>query len=114
MVVDDDQVNVKLTKARLEGEGYEVVVATDGDVGLEKAQSEKPDLIILDVEMPRMNGYTFMSQLIKIEGIKHIPVIVLTAHNDMQPIFKLKGVRDYVVKPINFDKLLEKLNQCLS
>ena len=112
LVVDDDQINVKLVKARLETANFEVLTAFDGDVGLEKVRTEKPDLIILDVQMPRMNGYTFMIELKKIESAKGVPVIVLTAHETMQPIFTLKGVKGYLVKPLNFDQLFEKITQC--
>ena len=112
LVIDDDQINVKMVKARLESANYEVITAFDGDVGLEKVKLEKPDVIILDVQMPRMNGYTFMLELKKMTSSKSIPVIVLTAHETMQPIFTLKGVKGYLVKPLNFDELFQKINQC--
>ncbi|MCA9399139.1 MAG: response regulator [Candidatus Omnitrophica bacterium] len=113
LIVEDDPVNSKLIQANLDKEGYETVTAMDGDVGLQKVQEERPDLIILDVEMPRMNGYTFITQLNKMVE-KKIPVIVLTAHSDMQPIFQLNGVRTYLVKPVDFEKLYESIVKCLN
>ena len=113
IVIDDDQLNVKLVKSRLESSGYEVITASDGDEGLTKIQQERPDLIILDIQMPKMNGYTFMIEFKKLEDLNKIPVLVLTAHEEMQPIFTLKGVRGYLVKPLNFDKLFEKMNALL-
>jgi CheY-like chemotaxis protein len=109
LCIDDDQVNIKILQKRLEEKGYEVMLAIDGEAGLQRAKEAKPDLIILDVEMPKMDGYQFMMQRNKLKELVVTPVIVLTAHEEMQPIFKLKGVKDYLVKPINFDQLFEKL-----
>ena len=109
LIIDDDQTNVSLVQNRLRKVGYHAIIALDGDIGLERAQNEAPDLIILDVEMPRMNGYTFMVEMGKSEKLRKIPVIVLTSHEEMQPIFQHRGVKGYLVKPINFDKLFEKL-----
>jgi len=108
LLIDDDQVNVKLVETQLTKEGFNVVVAAEGEEGLAKAKDEQPDLIILDVEMPNMNGYTFLTELKKTEQ-KGIPVIVLTAHEENQPIFKLKGVKDYIVKPVEVDDLIFKI-----
>ena len=107
LVIDDDALNVKLVTGRLQKEGYEVIAAFDGDVGLEKVKEENPDFIILDVEMPRMSGYSFMLELKKMESCNSIPVVALTAHEDMQPIFELKGVKGYLIKPVDFEKLFE-------
>ena len=113
LVIDDDQLNVQLVKSRLEASHYEVITAYDGEEGLMKVQTEGPDLIILDVQMPKMNGYTFMIELKKSEINNKTPVIVLTAHEEMQPIFTLKGVRGYLVKPIKFEQLFEKMEALL-
>ena len=109
LCVDDDQVNVKILQKRLEEGGYNVLLALDGELGLERAKKEQPDLIILDVEMPTVDGYQFMIERNKNQELIETPVIVLTAHEEMQPIFELKGVKDYLVKPINFDLLFDKL-----
>ena len=109
LCVDDDQINVKVMQKRLEEKGYQVLIALDGEVGLQRAVSDQPHLIILDVEMPKMDGYQFMMQRNKNKTLVGTPVIVLTAHEEMQPIFEMKGVKDYLVKPINFDMLFEKL-----
>lgn len=109
LCIDDDQVNIKILQKRLEEKGYEVMLALDGEMGLQRAKETKPDLIILDVEMPTMDGYQFMMQRNKKPELITTPVIVLTAHEEMQPIFELKGVKDYLVKPINFELLFEKL-----
>jgi len=113
LVVDDNQFNVQLVQARLEQKHYEVITAFDGHEGLEKAKTQNPDLILLDVQMPEMNGYTFMVELEKIEGVHEMPVIVLTAHQEMQPIFERKGVRGYFIKPLNFDEVLKIIKEIL-
>ena len=110
LVIDDDPLNVRLIQITLQKKGYDVDFAHDGVSGLEKMMSFSPDLIILDIEMPHMNGYTFMLEVKKIEGALDIPVIVLTAHAQMQAIFELKGIKDYIVKPIDPEDLIEKID----
>ena len=113
LVVDDDQTSVKIIETRLSKEGFEVFVALDGDIGLGRAKEVVPDLIVLDIEMPRMNGYTFIQEMHKVESLKWTPVIVLTAHEDMQRTFEMQGIHEYLVKPIDFDELLKKINTSL-
>ncbi len=113
LVVDDEKINVTVVKFRIAEKGYEVSLAYDGEEGLKKVQSDKPDLIILDVQMPNMNGYEFMTELKQLEGFESIPVIMLTANETMQDVFQLEGVKGYFVKPVDFDALFEKINECL-
>ncbi len=113
LVIDDDRTSVTLIKARLEAKQYAVDFALDGQMGLEKVKQSRPDLILLDVEMPRMNGYTFITELRKMDGFKSLPVLVLTAHAQHQPIFGLKGIKGYLVKPVDIDVLLDKINKCI-
>jgi len=89
-------VNTTLLQSQLAKAQYDVSVAYDGEEGLNLVKKDPPDLIILDVEMPEMNGYTFMLELNKIEDRKSIPVIVLISHKESQPIFEMKGAKDYV------------------
>lgn len=109
LIVDDDPLNVRLIQTTLEKSNYDVDFAQDGQAGLDKVDTFKPDLIILDVEMPHMNGYGFMLELSKVEGGSAIPIIVLTAHSQMQPIFERKGVCDYIIKPVEPKSLIEKI-----
>lgn len=114
LVIDDNETNVALVQARLEKKEYDVVVAYDGDTGLDVMEKEMPDLILLDVQMPIMSGYEFMVEKEKKDDpFKSIPVIILTAHDEMQPIFQRRGVEGYLIKPINFDALYQKMNECL-
>ena len=109
LVIDDDKINAKIVKLNLVKEGFVVETAYDGDEGLAILPTVKPDLIILDVNMPHMNGYTFMLEIQKFKDFKDTPVLVLTAHADVKPIFKFNGVKDYLVKPINGPDLVEKV-----
>ncbi|MBF0619580.1 MAG: response regulator [Candidatus Omnitrophica bacterium] len=111
LVIDDDPVSVKLMESGLAKAGYEVFLAGNGEKGLMCAQEKRPDLIITDVEMPEMNGYTFVLEAKKIDAIKDTPVIVLTAHEENKPIFLRKGIQHYMVKPVDFAALLEKLKE---
>jgi DNA-binding response OmpR family regulator len=82
-------------------------------MGLNRARTHKPDLIILDVEMPEMNGFTFVMEIHKMEDVKAIPIIVQTAHQENKPIFQRHGISHYLVKPINFDELFAKIKTLL-
>ncbi|MEI6632929.1 MAG: response regulator [Chlamydiota bacterium] len=109
LIVDDEPHIVEMLKSRLEANDYKVLSACNGEEGLKKVQDENPGLIILDVMMPEMDGWTFLKEL-KREG-KHIPVIILTAKEKMQDLFELEGIKDYIVKPFKADELLEKISK---
>ncbi|MFT5386974.1 MAG: DNA-binding response OmpR family regulator [Lysobacterales bacterium] len=113
LVVDDDRVNTALVKFGLAERQYEVVVAPDGDVGLELMQEHNPDLIILDVHMPIMNGYEFMTELKSMPDYSKKPVIMLTANETMEDVFKVEGIAKYFVKPININELINAVVECL-
>lgn len=113
LVIDDDATSVRLLQSRLEAEGFKIIIARDGDVGLEKAQKEQPELVILDIEMPRMNGYFFITELKKIKGYERLPIIVLSSHQDKIDVFTSKGIARYMTKPINFDVLIETIKSIL-
>jgi CheY-like chemotaxis protein len=113
LVADDDGVNRELLKKRLTETGYNVLTASDGVEALAVIAKQIPDLIILDVEMPNMNGYAFMQAKKKISAYANIPVIMLTSHEETEPIFKRYGVRSYFIKPLNMQLLLDKLAEVL-
>ncbi len=111
LVIDDDPTLLKMLQPFLESHGFAVTVAFDGDEGIEKFRAEQPDLIILDVQMPRMNGYAFIFEMKKLEGAKKIPIIVLTAKEKMAEIFKAEGVKEYITKPFKLEVLLSNINK---
>lgn len=116
LVVDDEIHIVQIVKFNLEKRGgYEVLTAKNGEEGLEMAKSEKPDLILSDVMMPKMSGFQFCEALKKDSEIKSIPFIILTAkgqENDIKTGEEL-GVDDYITKPFSPKALLEKVAEIL-
>ena len=113
LVVDDDRLNVTLIRFALKEQRYEVATAEDGVLALEAVKSFKPDLIVLDIQMPRMSGFEFMNELKDIPGGSAIPVIMLTANDNMQEIFFSEGVKGYFVKPVDPPALEAKIRACL-
>jgi len=114
LVIDDEQEIVDLVEMRLTNEGYEVFGVSDGVDGLKKIKEVQPDLIILDVMMPRMDGYTFMRKMNQDENMPKPPVLILTARNDFRLLMEIEGVRDYLEKPYDADVLLSKIRQVLN
>ncbi len=106
LIVDDDPDFSQLLEFDLRKKGYEVITACNGEEGLERAKSENPGLIILDIKMPKMDGYTFVRRLKKEELTKETPLIVLTSYEPMKDMFQLEGVIDYFVKAANMENLL--------
>jgi DNA-binding response OmpR family regulator len=94
---------------------YEVVTARDGLEGLEKARAERPDLILMDVVMPRMDGFEAVRQLRQQEDTRSIPVIMVTTRGELQNVEAgyESGCNEYVTKPINGLELLAKVRSCL-
>ena len=105
LLIDDDEATLKLLKPFLAGKGWEVETAADGMEGLEKTHSWKPDLIVLDVVMPRLDGYGFIREMKKDLKLRRIPVVVLTAREMMRDVFVQEGIKDYVSKPYDPEEL---------
>jgi two-component system alkaline phosphatase synthesis response regulator PhoP len=115
LVVDDEPDLVSTIRCRLEWCHYEVVVASNGKEGLEKALSEKPDLVLLDTSMPVMNGHETLERMRKHPALKDLPVIMVTALCTPQDIATASShdVADYVAKPFDFAELMGKIAQVL-
>ena len=111
LVADDEQQLALAVKIRLQSKGYTVVTASDGQQALQLAAQEKPDLIILDVLMPVMDGYSCLRELNTRFGRGKIPVIVLTARDRMKDLFELEGIEDYVIKPFDHEDLLVRIER---
>jgi DNA-binding response OmpR family regulator len=111
LVADDEQQLALAVKIRLQSKGYAVVTASDGQQALQLAAQEKPDLIILDVLMPVMDGYSCLRELNTRFGRGKIPVIVLTARDRMKDLFELEGIEDYVIKPFDHEDLLLRIER---
>jgi CheY-like chemotaxis protein len=115
LIVDDEVDIVSTVKYRLEFCEFEVVTAANGKEGLEKAASEKPDIILLDISMPVMNGHEMLERLKNNPELKDIPVIMFTAFSDARYVAKAVelGVTDYATKPFDFPELMGKITKAL-
>ena len=115
LVVDDEIYIVHILDFSLGMEGYEVITALDGEQALEKARAEKPDLIVLDIMMPKLDGYETCKMLKAEADTKDIPVILLSAkgRNVDQKIGFEVGADDYITKPFSPRKLVERINAIL-
>ena len=115
LLVEDNEMNRDMLSRRLERKGFEVVIAVDGQAGINMATSESPDLILMDLSLPVIDGWE-ATRKIKADPVTHaIPVIALTAHamaDDEQKALEA-GCDDYDTKPINLKRLLEKIEKFL-
>ncbi|MBS3946241.1 MAG: response regulator [Melioribacter sp.] len=115
LVIDDYPDNVFLLQDRLEKEGFEVLKAYDGEMGIQKAISEKPDLILLDIMMPGVSGYDVCKTLSANDDTKLIPIILLTALTEADNLRAglQAGAFDYIKKPFNKTELVARINSAL-
>ncbi|HEV2106228.1 MAG TPA: response regulator [Candidatus Eisenbacteria bacterium] len=115
LVVDDEIYIVHILDFSLGMEGYEVLTALDGEQALEKARADKPDLIVLDIMMPKLDGYETCKLLKADDATRDIPVILLSAkgRNVDQKIGFEVGADDYITKPFSPRKLVERINAIL-
>lgn len=116
LLVDDEPDLVSTVEYRLKFANCRVVTAANGQEGLERAAAEKPDIILLDTNMPGMNGHEMLDRLRADPALKHIPVIMLTARCESQDIAaaSARGISDYVTKPFDFTQLMDKIRAALN
>ncbi len=116
LVVDDSKTSIFLQRMILKKGAYEIVTASDGLEGVETALSEKPDLILMDVVMPRMDGFQAVTKLREQPETRKIPVIMVTTRGEgpnVETGFEC-GCNAYVTKPVDGPELLAKVKDCLS
>ena len=115
LLVDDEPIIVKAVEKRLQAEGYEVLVAADGQEALEKAKKENPNLIILDLMLPKMDGYKVCALLKKDIRYAQTPIVMFTARaQESDETLGLEcGADAYLKKPFNSQELLEKIKGLL-
>lgn len=116
LIADDDPTIIMLLQVNLEMEGYDVVTAADGQIAVEQAAAEHPDLIILDIMMPRMDGWAAQEALAASPELSAIPVIFLSARAQQADLRRgyEAGVAEYVTKPFDPTALLEIISQVLA
>jgi len=116
LVVDDEADLVETIQFALELEGYNVLVASNGEEGLNVARQEKPDLILLDLMLPKLDGYKVCRLLKFDERYKHIPILMLTARTQEKDkiLGKETGANEYITKPFDMDALIARVKFYLS
>lgn len=115
LYVEDNDDNVFMLSVRLERRGFDVIVAKDGEEGIDKAQSEKPELILMDLNLPIVDGWEATRRLKANSETQEIPVIAISSHamaGDRETALKA-GCDDYDTKPIDFPRLLGKIKALL-
>jgi two-component system cell cycle response regulator DivK len=115
LLVEDNEMNREMLSRRLHRRGYEVVIAIDGQTSIEVARAKTPDLILMDMSLPVVDGWEATRRLKADDTLKHIPVIALTAHamaNDRDKAIEA-GCDDYDTKPIELSRLLGKIESLL-
>ncbi len=115
LIVEDNEENRDSLSRRLQRRGYAIVTARDGNAGLAMAQSEKPDLILMDMNLPDLDGWEATRQIKAIEELRDVPVLALTAHalaGDRERAVAV-GCTDYHAKPIDFPRLLAQMEALL-
>ena len=115
LVVDDEPDIRKLTSLRLKLSGYEAITAVDGKDALDSIRQQKPDLVLLDLLLPVIDGFEVCKKIKADEELKQIPVILFTARSDTMTVEKAKqlGASDYMTKPFNPEEMLNKIKQAL-
>jgi CheY-like chemotaxis protein len=111
LLVEDNEMNRDMLSRRLKGRGYEIVLAVDGAEGVEMARTELPDLVLMDVSLPVLDGWEATRRIKASEATRGIPLIVLTAHamaSDRQHAMQA-GADDFDTKPVDLPRLLGKI-----
>jgi CheY-like chemotaxis protein len=116
LVIDDNSYMRKLLESRLKANDYQVVLAEDGKEAINKAQLEKPDLVLMDITMPKMDGFQTAEKLKAHASTRSIPIIFVTARGQEEEIFKATkelGAAAYIIKPFRSEILLNEIKKAL-
>jgi CheY-like chemotaxis protein len=116
LIVEDEPKNMTLTRDLLKISGYETIEARDGKEGVEKAKSTKPNLILMDIMMPKMDGYSACREIKADQSTKNIPVVMLTAvgYDLNKRLAKQMGADGYVTKPFSRQQLIDAISPLLA
>lgn len=116
LYIEDNEDNIYMLSRRLKRKNFDVIIATDGEEGVEKAKSDKPNLILMDLSLPKMDGWTATKIIKENDETKHIPIIALSAHamEEHKASAIESGCDDYDTKPVDFKRLLAKIEHYLN
>lgn len=115
LIVDDEPLNLDYIEQRLEDLDYKIITAADGQDALDKIKSQQPDLILLDLMMPVLDGFGVLKIIKEDNYLRDIPVIIVSAVDDSKSIVKgiKQGADDYITKPIDAERLVKKVKEHL-
>jgi two-component system cell cycle response regulator DivK len=116
LLIEDNEMNSIMLSRRLKRRGYAVLLATDGEQGVAMVRAEQPDVVLMDISLPRLDGLSATRALKGAPETSHIPIIAVTAHamDGDEERCRAAGVDDYDTKPIELDRLLEKMERLLA
>lgn len=116
LIVDDSPTEIHVLKTMLEKNNFEIITASSGEEGIEMAGKEKPDLVLMDIVMPGMNGFQATRQITKNADTSAIPVIIVTTKDqETDRVWGLRqGAKDYITKPVDEADLVSKINSVLA
>ena len=116
LVIDDDEDVCDIMRDMLTAGGYEAYTALDGKSGLAKAEEQQPNLILLDIMMPGMDGFEVLRRLKSNSGTSYIPIVIVSAKRDASSLFKARELKssDYVMKPFTSGELMKIVERCFS
>ena len=116
LLVEDNEFNRDMLSRRLQRKGFNVIIAEDGERGIRMASESRPDLILMDMDLPVLDGWEATRRLKADPAVSHIPVLALTAHamKSDHDRAMASGCDDFATKPIDFATLLDKINRALS
>ena len=115
LIVDDEAFNVDYLEQALEDSNYQIITASNGKEALDKIQSEQPDLVLLDLMMPILDGFAVLAQVKADQVLRDIPFIIISSEHDSKSVVKgiKQGAEDYLTKPVNADLLVKKVKDYL-
>jgi len=115
LIVDDEPFNIDVLEQALDGTNYQVITATNGQEAWAKIQSEQPDLILLDLMMPVMDGFAVLAKVKEDSMLRDIPIIIVSAEQDSKSVVKgiKQGAEDFLTKPVNTDQFVQKVKEYL-
>ncbi|NLE65753.1 MAG: response regulator [Elusimicrobia bacterium] len=113
LLIDDDPGVMSLLKKPLEAAGYRVDMSGNGAEGLESARLQRPDIVLVDVVMPKMDGFSFVREMRSDDALKKTPIIVITAKTDLDDLFRAEGVEAFLKKPISIEEVLGRVEMLI-